>query len=360
MNYDGFDPSRILDRVLRHWRRYLGIGIGAGALMYGLTFLMPTWYRSRAVILPPEETENSMGGAGLSALRMLSKMPTLGGGINTYTSSDIYHAILVSRTVQQAVVERFQLTGVYKVKNVEKALKEFRNHVKVTLASDGTISVDVEDRSRDRAAAMANALIEELDRYNVEKRNSQAKRTRIFMERRVAETDSSSKRAELLLREYQEVHHVIAPIDAEAASVAPLADLMARQVALQVQLSVLRSYLNENNERVVQMRTELEQLNNQIARAPRIESEVGRLVRDVKLYQQTYVLLIGQLEEARLRETMDTPTVSVLDPAIPIERRAKPLRAIWAAAALLLSVVAAIVWDERPVPAVGVALRKPA
>ena len=355
---EGFQPARIVDRILRNWRRYLALAFGAAAIMYGLTYLMPVWYRSRSVILPPEETDSAL--PGLSALRMLSKMPAVGGGFNSYTSSDIYRAILVSRTVQQAVVERFDLVKVYRVKSIEKGLKEFDNHVKVKLAGDGTISVDVEDQSRDRAAALANALIEELDRYNVERRNTQAKRTRIFMERRVADTDSLSKQAEVLLREYQETHHVIAPMGEEATSVAPLADLMARQVALQVQLSVLRSYLNENNERVIQMRTELEQLNVQIARAPRIESEVGRLIRDVKLYQQTYVLLVGQLEEARLRETMDTPTVSVLDPAIPAERRARPLRVIWAGAAFLLALVAAIAWDERPAGSVNLALRKPA
>jgi uncharacterized protein involved in exopolysaccharide biosynthesis len=215
------------------------------------------------------------------------------------------------------------------------------------LAADGTIAIEVEDRSRERAALMANAMIEELDRYNVEKRNSQAKRTRIFLENRVAETDSLSRMAEKLLRTYEEEHHIVAPVQAEASSVAPLADLMARQVALDVQLAVLRSYLHENNERVLQIRTELEQLNAQIARAPRIESEIGRLVRDVKIYQQTYVMLISQLEEARLRETMDTPTVSVLDEAVPVQKRARPLRAIWAGGALMLTVLALILWDQR-------------
>jgi len=87
------------------------------------------------------------------------------------------------------------------------------------------------------------------------------------------------------------------------------------------------------NERVVQTRSELGQLRQQIANIPTVESELGRQMRDVRLYQQLFVLLSGQLEDARLRETMDVPTVTVLDPAVPTERRARPLRVPWAAAA---------------------------
>jgi uncharacterized protein involved in exopolysaccharide biosynthesis len=313
--------------------------------MYGFTFAMPNWYRSRAVLLPPEESDQMS--SGTLAFRALARLPTIGGGTDYYTPGDVYRAILVSRSVMDAIVSRFDLVRVYRVGSREKAVKELRNHVRVTLRADGLITIDVDDRSRDRAAQMANAMVEELDRYNVERRNTQARRTRIFLERRIAETDSLSKRAEVSLRAYQEQHHVVVPLDAQAMAAAPLGELMARKIALEVQLSVLRSYLRENNERVVQLQNELEQLNVRLAQAPRLEGELARLIRDVKLHQQTYLLLTVQLEEARLREAMDTPTVAVLDDAVPVERRAYPLRVPWAIAALALAVAATVAWDER-------------
>lgn len=345
MSEPGFDAGPILARILGRWRRYLLIGLLSAGAMYGLTFLMPPTYRSRAALLPPEETDQL--GANLMAFRFMTRMPGLGGTTEYHTTGDVYRAILMSRTVLQSIVDQFDLRSVYRMKSNEKTLKNLRSNTKITLGADGLLAIEVEDRSRERAAAMANALIEELDRYNVERRNTQAKRTRMFLERRVGETDSLSKQAEAALRKYQEVHHVVAPVEMESAVVQPLAELMARKVALEVQLSVLRSYLREDNERVLQVRTELEQLNKRIGEAPRLENELSRLIRDVKLYQQTYILLTGQLEEARLRETMDTPTVTVLDYAVPVERRASPRRSLWALAALGLSVIACIAWDER-------------
>jgi uncharacterized protein involved in exopolysaccharide biosynthesis len=343
MATDSLDLGAALGRVLRRWRRYALITVLCGAAMYGITFLMPTWFHARAVLLPPEETDQPL--SGLAAFQFLNRMPSIAGN-EFHTTGDVYRAILLSRTIMQSIVDRFRLHDEYRLKEDEKAVKELRNHVKVTLGADGLLTIEVEDRDRDQAAHMANAFVGELDRFNVERRNSQAKRTRLFLERRVAETDSLSKHAEVALRAYQEQHHVIAPLEAEAASVGPLAELMARQVSLQVQLSVLRSYLREDNERVVQVRTELDGLNERIAQAPQVEGDLARLIRDVKLYQQSYALLVAQLEEARLRETMDTPTVTVLDEAVPIQKRARPLRGIWAIAAAMLAVAATVAWDE--------------
>ncbi len=340
-----FDFGDFLARLASRWRVYLIVAVITGALMFGLTFMMPTWYRSTAVLLPPEETEQIS--TGLSVQRFLSRMPSLGALPGYYTPSDIYRAILSSRTVQQAVAERFDLSKVYRQKTMERTLQEFRKHAHVLLSPDGTISVAVEDRSREQAAQMANAMLEELDHYNVERRSFQAKRTRIFLERRVSETDSLARVAEAELRRYQEEHHVVVPMD-ENTSIRPLADLMARKISLEVQLSVLRSYLREENEAVMQVRNELGLLNRQIATMPRIENELARLVRDVRLYQQVYQLLSGQLEDALLRETMDIPTVTVLDRAVPSERRARPVRRLWVLAAMVLATLGAALWTERP------------
>jgi uncharacterized protein involved in exopolysaccharide biosynthesis len=344
MSTDSPDLGAVLARLLRRWRRYVAVAVIAGGSMYGITFLMPTWYRSRAVLLPPEDSESMV--PGLSAFRFLTRMPSI-AGTEYATTGDVYRAILMSRTVMQSVADTFGLAAVYHTRDNEKTIKELRNHVKVTLGADGLLTIDVEDRDRIRAARMANAFDSELDRFNVERRNTEAKRTRIFLERRVADTDSASRRAERGLQAYQELHHVVAPIESQSASVAPLADLMARQTALQVQLAVLRTYLRDDNERVLQIRTELEELNRRIGQAPQVVGDLARLIRDVRLYQQTYTLLVAQLEDARLREAMDTPTITILDEAVPVNKRARPLRGIWALAAAALAMAATIVWDER-------------
>jgi hypothetical protein len=341
-----FDFGALIARLASHWRAYLVTAILAGAATFGLTFLMPSWYRSVAVLLPPDESDQLS--VGLNFQRALLRRPSIAGITDYYSPSDIYKAILSSRSVQQSVIERFNLRSVYHKQSMEKTLAEFRRHAHADLMPDGTISVAVEDHSRDRAAQLANALVDELDRFNVERRNFAAKRTRIFLERRVAETDSLTRISDAALRAYQEKHHVVAPLSIETSNFTPAADILARKMALEVRLAVLRSYLREDNEDVVQVRSELEQLKAQIGTMPGVETELGRLMRDTRLYQQLYSLLSGQLEDARLRESMDTPTVTVLDPAMPSERRARPIRRLWAAGAMVLAVLAAALWTERP------------
>ncbi|MBI5710192.1 MAG: hypothetical protein HZC42_07815 [Candidatus Eisenbacteria bacterium] len=336
------DLRVLMARAWRHRLRVTATSLAAALLTLGVAFLLPRWYRATATILPPEESD-LLSNMSL-AQRALTKFPAFGILGDYYTPADIYKAILSSRTVQEEVVLAFDLRRVYRKKSLEKTLKELKTHTRVKLNPDGTIGVSVEDRDARRAAAMANAYLVALDRYNIEKRNTQAHRTRIFLERRVAETDSLLRLSEARLREYQEVHHAVAPTSLGSTDVSASANLMARKIMLEVRLGLLRGYLREDNEQIVQTRSELDQLNQRIAALPALQTDLARLIRDDKVQEQLFLLLTAELEQARVRETMDTPTVQVLDSAVPPERHSRPRKVILAAAAGLLALVGSAVW----------------
>src|SRR5207247_1407901 len=109
------------------------------------------------------------------------------------------------------------LEHVYRQKSMELTLKALAANTRIKLNPDGTIRVGVLDRSPQRAADMANAYLESLDRFNVEKRNTTAHRTRVFLQTRTAETDSLLRAAEEALRRYQEQHRTVAPASAGSA-----------------------------------------------------------------------------------------------------------------------------------------------
>jgi tyrosine-protein kinase Etk/Wzc len=338
----GLDLRRLFQAAWRERTRVVAVTAITALLALGVAFLLPKWYKATAVILPPEETDllSNMS----IAQRALSKFPAFGVLPDFFTPADVFKAILESRTVQEEVADAHDLQRVYHLKSREKTLKELKNHYKVKLNPDGTIRIDVEDRDPKRAAAMANAFLVSLDRYNVEKRNTQAHRTRQFLERRVAETDSLLLASELALRSYQEVHHTVAPAASSSGDVKAASDLMARKIMLEVRLGMLRTYLREDNEQVVQSRMELDQLNQRIGSLPRLQNDLLRLMRDQKIEEQLYLLLTAELEQSRIRETMDTPTVQVLDPAVPPERHSRPRRLLVALAAGVLGFMGSIVW----------------
>jgi uncharacterized protein involved in exopolysaccharide biosynthesis len=219
---------------------------------------------------------------------------------------------------------------------------------------DGTIKVSVDDRNPKRSADMANGYLDALDRFNVEKRNTTANRTRLFLETRTHATDSLLRASEDTLRRYQEVHRTVAPASPGSADVQAAADVMSRKLILQVRLGVLRGYLSEESDQVQQVKDELEQLERRLASIPELQNELMRLIRDAKVYEQLYMLLTAELEQARIRETMNTPTVQLLDRAVPPERHSRPKKGVLSAAAALLGFVGASVWavtrervDER-------------
>ena len=75
--------------------------------------------------------------------------------------------------------------------------------------------------------------------------------------------------------------------------------------------------------------------------------------RDVKVQEQVFELLTAQLEESRIRETRDTPTVQVLDAAVPPLHKSRPKRSVIVIAGFLIgvagSLAAVLLLERRPV-----------
>ena len=61
---------------------------------------------------------------------------------------------------------------------------------------------------------------------------------------------------------------------------------------------------------------------------PEVGLQYARLFRELKLQETLMEFLLPQYEQAKIQEAKDTPTVQVLDKAVPPDLRAKPKRAI--------------------------------
>lgn len=84
---------------------------------------------------------------------------------------------------------------------------------------------------------------------------------------------------------------------------------------------------------------------------PELALQYGRLLRELKVQETLYTLLTSQYEQAKITEARDTPTVQVLDPAIPADRHSKPRLVLNAALAgvsgFCIALVIAYVVDSR-------------
>ena len=345
------DYWRVLKR--RGWM-ILGLTIAsvftAGFYSY---FIMPKIYESTATILAPRESGG--GGAGLAAALAASGAGQFLGGLipGGGTSRDVFVAILKSRTMAQALVDQFNLKGYYKANFTGDAIKSLQGATDISVSKEGVISVKVEDKDPKLAADVANAYVTSLDRMFARFGTTEASRQRAFIAERLEKTEKTLRQAEESVRRFQESNKTVV-LDAQLrASLEAAAQARGQIAAAEVQLELMRSFATENNPQVIQQRKQIEEMKRQLAqmqysrglelpsesanpgqrrqeiyvptaKVPELAIELARLTRDVKVQETLFTVLTQQYEQAKIAEARDTPTVQLLDKAVPAERKSKP------------------------------------
>lgn len=342
--------GRLWDRI---WHRRMAIAklVGAATLLTAIVaFLLPPWYRADGVLLPPSEEES---GVGLASL--LKEIGVAGVRVPSQaTPADVFLAILESRRVNEEIVRRFDLRNRYHARYMVDAIKKLRTHASFKATDAGTIEISVEDRDPVRAAAITNAYMEILDRFNRDVRMTKGRRTRQFVEERLKETKDELAGAEQRFADYQSKHKTAMMTREMTSAADAAARLYAQRAALQVRLGVVQSYTRGPSDEALQITQELEQVDRQLAALPETGLEITRMYRDVRTQEQVFVLLTAQYEQARIDEARDTPTIEVLDPAVTPEKKSRPLRTLMIVAAFGLSLAVGVVWallNERRSPA---------
>ena len=330
-------PVNLLDLltfVKRHLGRILAFGVAFALAGYLLSYLVPPVFQASASILPPDDDELT---ASLSmARRGIGGLPGLGKLGSYFTQADIALAILRSRSVSESLVHEFDLQKVYGEKKLEDAVRDLKGNTTVKIGTDGTISITVSDKDPQRAADIANAFLAQLDSYNQTFRSSRGKRTREFLERRVAGTDSLLRDSERALADYQKRKGAVVLPPEARGGVDAAANLMAEKTRREMELELLRTYAAPGSEEVERLEGIVRELRRQIGDIPTTQVGGAELLRRVAIQQQVLTVLTSQLEEARIREVMDTPTIQVLDVARPPAHRSWPRRTFIAAVGLLL------------------------
>jgi uncharacterized protein involved in exopolysaccharide biosynthesis len=351
------DEINLLDywRVLRK-RGWIILGltfISAFAAGYYSYFILPKIYESTATILAPRESAG--GGAGLAAALAASGAGQFLGGVlpGGGTSRDAFVAILKSRTMAQALADQFNLKEYYKTKFIDDTIGSLQGATNISVSKEGVISVKVEDKDPKLAADVANAYVTSLDRMFARFGTTDASRQRAFIADRLEKTEKSLKQAEETLRRFQESNKTVV-LDAQMRAGLEAAALVKGQIAAaEVQLEVMRTFATENNPQVVQQKRQIEEMKRQLAqmqysrglelpsesanpgqrrqeiyvptvKVPELGIALARLTRDVKVQETLFTVLTQQFEQAKIAEARDTPTVQVLDKAVPAERKSKP------------------------------------
>ena len=321
------------------------------ALVYSV--ISPKIFESTATLLPQIESKDTTLG-GLGAL--LSAAPGQSGssslGLTSLfssmpaSSSEVFVAMLKSRTMADKIIKTLNLMEVYNSATMQDARRALEGNTKITLSKEKVIKIAVEDRDPQRAADIANEYVATLEMLNRSLNVSKASHNRAFIERRLGETQISLVKTEEALKEFQTTKKTVA-VEAQAAvMIQAAAQLQAQISAQEVQLEVATSYLSPDNPELARIRSSIAELKKQLyvmesgkggrgmlpgdrlhpamITVPQLALEYQRLFRELKVQETLYTLLTTQYEQAKIAEARDTPIVQVLDHAIPAEKKSKP------------------------------------
>ena len=210
--------------------------------------------------------------------------------------------------------------------------------------------------------------VDELDEFNRETAMTMGKRERVFLEERLKEVETLLSDAENSLRDFQEKNRTVSLSEELTQAIEAAALLKAEIVTREIRLNVIRKFATDENPMVKRLRSEIAEFKQGLhrieygkaekadqsppefgagfsipfAELPEIALELARLTREAKIQSEIYILLTQQYEQAKIAEAKDTPTVQILDEALPPERRSYPQRKKMVIVAGILSLFAGI------------------
>jgi len=357
-------------RLLWDSRRFLRrVAMSAFLASTVIAFLIPVRFQSATRLMPPDTLSNSglgmmaamAGRAGTDALGGLA-----GDLLGVKSSGALFVGILGSETVRDGLIDEFHLKQVYHDSKIEDARKDLAERTDVSEdRKSGIITIAVTDHDAKRAAAMARAYVDELDRLVAQVSTSSARRERLFLEGRLQDVKVDLDSAAKDFSVFASKNTAIDIPEQGKAMVEAAAGLQGQLIAAQSELSGLRTIYSDNNVRVRTVEARVNELDKKlneiggagvdggknenslypsIRKLPLLGVTYADLFRQTKIQETVYELLTQQYELAKVQEAKEIPTVKVLDAAIVPTKKTFPPRAVLVILGTMLGMTVAMTW----------------
>jgi capsule polysaccharide export protein KpsE/RkpR len=351
------------------WRSVL-VGFIASTL---IAFLIPKEYMSSAQLMPPD----SQSGNGLAMVAALAGQT--GGGLGSVagdllgikTSGALFIAVMRSHTVEDRIIQRFDLKKAYGTRLRESARGYLSANTGIVEdRKSGVLTLSVQDRDPKRAAGIAGAYIDELDALMTQLNTSSAHRERVFLEGRLGTIKGELEFAEKDFSQFASKNEAIDISAQGKAMLEGAATLQGELIAAESQLEGLRQIYSDNNVRIRSLQARVSELRSQqlkldgkygtespaknepsadnsyptLRELPILGVPYADKFRKLKVEEAIFETLTKQYEVAKVQEAKEIPSVKVLDPPEVPERRFYPPRLQIIVAGTLCAFALATIW----------------
>jgi len=293
----------LLTPLIRRWRLITGIAIG-GALTAAVVLVLQRPVYTAETSFAPETSPNAGLAGSLIGLAGLAGQFGVSPTTSSSVSPDFFAQVLHSREIQRSILQSefpdhsgasrplldiLEVRGTTPEQRLQKGTRRLNQRLEIDVdRRTGVVSLSVEMPSPRLAADVANRMVELLNRFNLERRQSQSREERRFSGDRLATAERELRAAE------------------------------------QAHLAFL-------------------QRNRAYSESPLLTFEANRLSREVQLKQEIFLTLTKSYEQARISEVRDTPVLTVIDSAVPPVLRTRPRRVIGTIIAGLLAGLVGVV-----------------
>jgi uncharacterized protein involved in exopolysaccharide biosynthesis len=337
-----FNLWRLLLVLAKRRKFIIGFVLTATMAAVITAFVLPKWYRAKTSILP-SQYDQSLGISGNFAQYALSssgfELPIMA------TPSDVYATMLKSEAIVRKVVDDNNLLSYLKEDSFQEAYQYMRDATQIKITGEGVVELYFEDKNPQMAAQIANSYIQHLDQLNREVKAAKAKADKEFVQNRLNVTKAALDSARAQLLAFQTENKAIDLDQQKGMAMAAATELKSRLTVTQVTLDIKKQIYSEDHPDVRHLETEVAELQRQLnliesgggktsyftlglAEMPYLADRYADLKANVDIQTKVYDLLTGMLEEARIKEQKDTPTISVLETAYPPELKYRPKRTL--------------------------------
>jgi uncharacterized protein involved in exopolysaccharide biosynthesis len=325
--------------------------ITSGATAYAL--LAPKWYKSTASVLPAEKTDLLSTLSGLSNLaKGFSASKGLAALTGANSEADRYMAILMSATITDDVIKKFELRKEYDLEDdyYEKVVKEWKSNFELEIQDEGNLTLTVYDKNPQKAADIANYLVERLNQLNTSLSVTNAKANREFVEKRYFQNIADINNLENSMKEFQQRYGVIAVPEQLEATVKSMSEIYAELYKKEIELNVFKQTYGKDHPLTITSEIEMNEVKKKIEmlnkgtdssqkdvkllipfkQAPELGNEYLKIYRNLEIQYKILEFVQPLYEQAKVEEARNTPSVIVLDKAGIADRKAKPKGSLFA------------------------------
>jgi tyrosine-protein kinase Etk/Wzc len=338
-----------VDFIVKRKEMFVGVFVLSLIITFiAVFFLIEEQYEATAVLIPRSDEGASTVGNLLRNVKGVS----LGlGGKSPKSETDLYTTIIYSRTMMEDLIKTFDLVAAYHLDStrpdfMEQAVKRLRGEVFTKETEESAYLITVRAGTRERAAAMTNALVQKMNERIVDLKVSRSKENREFIGRRVDEVRETLRVAEDSLRVYQERSGLLDTKAQIQGIIEAHTTLESELAARRIQRGILEQMYDKESPQVREAQMQISAYEKKLKEMrvandpgspllalkglPKTAAEFLRRYREVEINSLLLEFIMPLHEQAKIEEKKDYPVLQVIDDAIPPAKKSYPPRTLFA------------------------------